>query len=171
MDFWQTTKLTELCGVLEHQDHVRLRNQLAILSETVAAAVATYGDSQQNVIEIHQLFFELRGKLWTHMFREEHGLYSSIGNIERNWVDPYCASSVIIGVIRGVRREHRHFRKSFRQIAELLSNYEISGNSGQRYVNLIHGFRNLESLKLKHMQKEEIVYRRALALERELRCK
>jgi iron-sulfur cluster repair protein YtfE (RIC family) len=141
------------------------------MSETAAAAVATYGDSQQNVIEIHQLFFKLRGKLWTHMFREEHGLYSSIGSIERNWVDPYCASSVIIRAIRVLRREHRHFRTSFRRIAELLSNYEIPVNSGQKYVNLVHAFRKLESLKSKHMQKEEIVYRRALALERELRCK
>jgi iron-sulfur cluster repair protein YtfE (RIC family) len=171
MDVWQAAKLTELCGVLEHQHHVRLRNQLAVMSETVAAAVATYGDSQQNVIETHQLFFKLRGKLWTHMFREEHGLYSSIGNIERNWVDLYRASSAPIRAIRVLRREHRYFRKSFRRIAELLSNYEIPANSGQKYVNLVHGFRKLESLKLKHMQKEEILYRRALALARELRRK
>jgi iron-sulfur cluster repair protein YtfE (RIC family) len=169
MDVWKSAKLAELCSSLENQDHVRLRNQLAVMSQSVAAAVATYGDSQLNVVQIHRIFFELRGRLWTHMFREEHGLFSSIGNIERNWVEPYCASSVMIRAIRAMRREHRYFRKSFRRIAELLCYYEIPVTRGQKYVNLVRGFHDLVSLKMKHMQKEEVMYRRALILERQRR--
>jgi hypothetical protein len=135
----------------------------------VATAVATYGDSQQHVREVNGIFFQLRERIWTHMFREEHGLYSSIVNLERNFVKPYCGSSILLRAIRAVRREHRGFRNSFRRIAELLGNYEISVNKGRPCVNLAHGFQELVSFKLKHMRNEEIVYSRALALERELR--
>jgi iron-sulfur cluster repair protein YtfE (RIC family) len=115
-DVWRTTKITDLCSYFEHDIHIRLRNQLATMTGVVAAAVATYADSQQNVREIYGIFFQLRERLWMHIFRGEHGLYSSIGNIERNWVKAYCRSSVILRPIRAVRREHRYFRKSFRRI-------------------------------------------------------
>ena len=103
------------------------------------------------------------------MFREEHGLYSSIVNIERKWAKPNCGSSIILAAIRAMRREHRHFRKLFRRVAELLGNYDIPVYSGQSYLNLVRDFQELESFKLKHMHKEQYVYSRALALERELR--
>jgi iron-sulfur cluster repair protein YtfE (RIC family) len=150
---WRKTHLADLCSYFEHDNHVQLRYQLAQITGIVATSVAKYGDSQEHVREINTIFFELRERLWTHIFREEHGLYSSIVNIERNWIRPYCRSSVILRAIRVMRREHRYFRKSFRRIAELLSNYEIPTNSGQSYANLVHGFQRLESLNLKHMQK------------------
>ncbi len=170
-DRWRKTKLADLCSYFEHDNHVQLRHQLAKLTGVVVTSVAKYGDSHEHVREIYRIFFQIRERLWTHIFREEHGLYSSIVNIERNWIKPICRSSVILHAIRAMRRDHRYFRKSFRQIAELLGNYEIPRNSGQSYVRLVHGFQRLESLKLEHIQKEDVVYSRALMVEKELRRK
>lgn len=161
-------KLLDLCSYFENDNHKRLRNQLGTMSGIVAAAVATYPDSRKNVREISRIFLQLRDRLWTHNFREEHGLYSSIKSIERNWVNSHYGSSIILSSIRALRREHQYFRESFRQIAKLLRNYEIPRHSGQTYVKLVRGFQQLESFKLKHMEKEEVVYSRALALESEL---
>jgi iron-sulfur cluster repair protein YtfE (RIC family) len=101
------------------------------------------------------------------MFREE-GFYNSIRNVEQNGVKPLCASSILIGAIRVLRREHRVFAKEFRQIANLLRDYAIPSNAGQKYRDLVHGFRELEAFKLQHMHKENIMYSRALAIEKQL---
>jgi iron-sulfur cluster repair protein YtfE (RIC family) len=141
------------------------------MAGTVAAAVATYGDSQQRIVEVHRIFPALREALWTHMFREEHGLYSSIVYLDENHIELSCPSGLVTRAIRAIRRDHRYFRSVFRRIAQLLDNYDIPVNSGQRYVNLVHGLRDLESSKLEHMKKEHLVYARALALERQIRRK
>lgn len=166
-DLCRRTELAVLCSNFEH-DHVRLRNQLGTMTGVVVTSIAKYGDSHGHVREIYELFFPLRENLWTHLFREEHGLYSSIVNIERNSLKPYCLSSLLVHAIRVIRREHRYFRKSFQRIADVLGNYNIPKNSGQTYVNLVRGFQELESFKLEHMQKEQVAYSRALALERRL---
>jgi iron-sulfur cluster repair protein YtfE (RIC family) len=167
-DLWRSTRLGALCSYLEHRDHIQLRNQLATMTGTVAAAVATYGDSDLNVLEINRVYYELRRNLWTHMFREEHGFYSSIRNVELHQVKAICASSILIGAIRVLRQEHRYFAKEFRRIAKLLRDYEIPLNAGQKYRDLVHGFRELEAFKLQHMKNENIVYSRALILEKQL---
>ena len=137
------------------------------MTGTVAAAVATYVDSDRNVLEINRVYYELRRNLWAHMFREE-GLYSSIRNVELHRVKPICASSILIGAIRVLRREHRYFAKEFRRIAKLLRDYEIPRYAGHKYRDLVHGFRELEAFKLQHMKNENIVYSRALAAEKQL---
>ena len=85
------------------------------------------------------------------MFREE-GLYSSICNVERHQVKAVCASGIVTGAIRVMKREHRHFAKAFRRIAKLLRDYQIPANAGQKYRDLVQGFRDLEAFKLQHMQ-------------------
>ena len=166
-DIWRRTKLVDLCSYLEHHDHIQLRNQLATMTGTVAAAVATYLDSDRNVLEINRIYYELRRNLWTHMFREE-GLYSSIRNVELHRVKAVCASGIVTGAIRVMKREHRYFAKAFRRIAVLLRDYKIPANAGQKYRDLVQGFRDLEAYKLQHMKHEDIMYSRALALEKQL---
>jgi iron-sulfur cluster repair protein YtfE (RIC family) len=166
-DAWPTKKLADLCSSFEHRDHAQLRNRLATITGAVAAAVATYGDSQHNILEIDRIYVEFRRKLWAHMFREE-GFYNSIRNVEQNRAKPFCASSILIGAIRVLRREHRCFAKEFRRIANLLRDYAIPISAGQKYRDLVHGFRELQAFKLQHMQKENILYSRALAIEKKL---
>jgi iron-sulfur cluster repair protein YtfE (RIC family) len=137
------------------------------MTATVAAAVATYVDSDRNVLEINRVYYELRRNLWAHMFREE-GLYRSIRNVELHQVKPFCGSSILIGAIRVLRQEHRYFAKELRRIAKLLRDYKIPSNAGQKYRDLVNGFRALEASKLQHMKNENIVYSRALALEKQL---
>jgi hypothetical protein len=67
---WRTTKLADVCSYFEHRDYVQMRNRLATLTGTVAAAVATYIDSQLNILEIDRLYVDLRRNLWAHMFRD-----------------------------------------------------------------------------------------------------
>jgi iron-sulfur cluster repair protein YtfE (RIC family) len=169
-DVWRSAKLADLCRYLEHHDHIQLRNLLAATTGTVAAAVARYGDSNHNVLEINRIYYELRRNLWTHMFREE-GLYSSICNVELDRVKAACASGIVTGAIHVVKREHRHFAKAFRRIALLLRDYQIPANAGQKFRDLVQDFRDLEAFKLKHMQHEDIMYTRALALEKQLMAK
>jgi regulator of cell morphogenesis and NO signaling len=166
-DVWRRKTLVDLCIYLEHHDHIQLRHQLAAITGTVAAAVAAYVDSDRNVLAINRVYYELRRNLWAHMFREE-GLYSSIRNVELHQVKPCCASSILIGTIRGLRREHRFFAEEFRRIAKLLRDYKIPSNAGQKYRDLVNGFRELEAFKLRHMKNENIVYSRALAAEKQL---
>jgi hypothetical protein len=64
-----------------------------------------------------------------------------------------------------IRREHRHIAKTFRRIASLLRGYDVPPNAGIRYRAPIVGFRELTLLKIQHVQKEVVVYFRALALE------
>ncbi len=160
-DVSRRTKLVDLCSYLEHHDHIQLRNQLALMTGAVAAAVATYGDSHPNVLEIDRIYVELRRSLWTHMFREEHGLYSSICNVELHRGKPCYAPGILTEAIRAMRREHRHFAEAFRRIAALLRGYELPANAGQKYRDLVQGFRNLEAFKLEHMRREDIMYSRA----------
>lgn len=167
IDLWRTVSLVELCSYLEHHDHVQLRKLMATTTSALAAAVARYLDSDRNVLEINRLYYELRRNLWTHMFREE-GLYSSISNVELHRVKAVCASGIVTGAIRVMRREHRHFAKAFRRIAVLLRDYQIPANAGQKYRDLVQGFRDLEAYKLQHMKHEDIMYSRALALEKQL---
>jgi iron-sulfur cluster repair protein YtfE (RIC family) len=144
MDFWQRTKLVDFCSYLEHHDHVQLRNLLATNTSTLAAAVARYSDSDRNIREINRIYYELRRNLWTHMFREE-GLYSSICNVERHRVKAVCSSGIVTGAIRVMNREHRQFAKAFQRIAKLLRGYQIPDNAGQKYRDLVQGFRDLEA--------------------------
>jgi iron-sulfur cluster repair protein YtfE (RIC family) len=137
------------------------------MTGAAAAAVATYGDSQHNILELDRIYVELRRNLWAHMFREE-GFYNSIRNVQLNRVKPFCASSILIGVIRALRREHRFFAKEFRRIANLLRDYAIPSNAGHKYRDLVLGFRDLEAFKLRHMRNENIMYSQALALEKKL---
>jgi len=167
MDFWRKTKLVDLCSYLEHHDHVQLRNILTTTTSILDAAVARYSDSDRNVLEINRIYYELRRNLWTHMFREE-GLYSSISNVELDRVKAVCASGIVTGAIRVMKREHRQFAKAFRRIAILLRGYQIPANAGQKYRDLVQGFRALEAYKLQHMKHEGIMYCRALAIEKQL---
>ena len=167
IDVWRRTNLVELCSYLEHHDHAQLRNLLAITTGTLAAAVARYADSDHNIREINRIYYELRRNLWTHMFREE-GLYSSICNVERHRVKAVCASGIVTGAIRVMKREHCHFANAFRRIDKLLRGYQIPANAGQKYRDLVQGFRDLEAYKLQHMRHEDIMYSRALALEKQL---
>lgn len=168
-DVWRRKALVDLCSDLEHHDHVQLRTQLATMTGTVAAALATYVDSDLNVLKINRLYLELRRNLWAHMFREE-GLYRSIRDVVLHHVKPVCAPSILIGAIRVLRREHRLFAKEFRRIAKLLREYEIPRHAGHKYRQLVHGVRELEAFKHRHMKNENIVYSRALAAEKQLMC-
>jgi iron-sulfur cluster repair protein YtfE (RIC family) len=67
-----------------------------------------------------------------------------------------------------MKREHRHFAKAFRRIAVLLRDYQIPANAGQKYRDLVQSFRDLEAYKLQHMKHEDIMYSRALSLEKQL---
>jgi iron-sulfur cluster repair protein YtfE (RIC family) len=77
-------------------------------------------------------------------------------------------SSILIGAIRALRREHRFFAKEFRRIAELVRDYTIPSNVGHKYRDLVLGFRDLEASKPRHMRNENIMYSQALALEKQL---
>ena len=167
-DAWGRTGLAELCSSLERRDHVELRNHLGTMTYKVAAAVATYGDSKPHVLEIDRIYAEFLRRLWVHMFREEHDLYTSIRNVEQAHAKPLFGSSILIGTMRAIRREHCHFAKALRRIAALLRGYELPRNAGHNYRELVQGFRELEAYKLRHMEDEAIVFSRALVLEKQL---
>lgn len=159
------TRLSDLCNSLEQDEHIKLRNHLATMSYRVAAASAAFGDSNRRILEIDRIYGDFRRRLWAHMFREDD-LYSSIRNLEGKYIKPLCGGSLLIGRIRAMRREHRHYAKVLRRIAVLLREYELPHNVPHTYRELIHGFRELEAFKLRHMESEVDLYSRALAFER-----
>jgi iron-sulfur cluster repair protein YtfE (RIC family) len=167
-DAWRRTGLADLCSSLERRDHVKLRNHLATMTYRVAAAAAIYCDSKPHVLEIDRIYAEFLRRLWVHMFREEHGIYTSIRNMDQARARPLRGSSILIDTIRASRREHRYFAKALRRIATLLRGYELPRNAGHKYRELVQGFRELEAYKLRHMENEGIVYSRALAIEQKL---
>jgi iron-sulfur cluster repair protein YtfE (RIC family) len=101
------------------------------------------------------------------MFRETN-LYNTIRKLEWEYIKPLHTASMLIGTIRAMRREHQYFTEALRRIAALLHEYELPQNATRAYRELVHGFRELEIFKRRHMENEVALYSRALAREEQL---
>lgn len=163
---WVAATLSEICDHAEHTDHVYLRRELSRLSGLIAAVVAAYGDSHRYMLEVQREFRACHRQALTHMFKEEHLLFSDIRRIEQTPVRPFYESGIVSGTIQIMQREHQCMRRTLRRIRMLTRDYKVPSNANDTFRDMLVGMRNLENYVRQHMQNEDdILFSRAVALE------
>ena len=119
MDVWTNSSSEEIIGhVIEHY-HRPLQEELRSLAPYVTKVSRVHGANHPELVQVYELFSELKRELLEHTAKEEATSFPLILTLENN---PEVENKAeIIEVIRELEKEHDHAGNILKQIRAITS--------------------------------------------------
>jgi regulator of cell morphogenesis and NO signaling len=163
---WASARLTALCDHIEQTHHTYLRGELPRLTDLIARVVNAHGEAHPELLELKQVFAELRGELEPHMFKEEHILFPAIRQLEQGAGPASFPFGSVANPIRVMEHEHDNAGRALSQIRTITKDFAVPAGACNTYRAMLDGLRQLETDMHQHVHKENnILFPRANKLE------
>jgi regulator of cell morphogenesis and NO signaling len=160
--------LGELVDHVVETHHAYLRRELprlAVLSDKVSAAHAT---AHPELLELHDVFADLKGDLELHMLKEEKVLFPLIKKLEAATMSGLTDASVS-NPIHMMEHEHASAGHALQRMRALTGGYAAPPDACASYHALLQGMADLEADLHQHVHKENnVLFARASALEADM---
>jgi regulator of cell morphogenesis and NO signaling len=150
--------LTQLADHIEQTHHQYLKRELPRLSPLVEKIAAKHGPTNENLVQLSQVFAAFREELESHMVKEERILFPLIRQIDANATSAggfHCGS--IDNPIRVMELEHQHAGDAMEQMRELTDGYTAPADACNTYRAVMQSLAEIETDMHQHVHKENNV--------------
>lgn len=163
---WLSAPLAELCDHIEQTHHAYLKEELPLLTETVARVVEAHGENHPELAAVQEVYTSLRAELEPHMFKEEQVLFPAIRQLEQYAGDATFPFGTVNNPIRMMEQEHDDAGDALSRIHTLTRDYAVPEDACNTYRAMLARLRQLERDMHQHVHKENsILFPRAIELE------
>jgi regulator of cell morphogenesis and NO signaling len=163
---WSTATLTELADHIQTTHHEYMKIELPRLDLNLRKIAAKHGPHNLNLVELLDVFLELRAEYEQHAMKEERILFPLIRRMESGDVHAgqHCGS--INNPIRVMMMEHDHAGAALVRMRELTDGYTAPSDACNTYRATMDALSQLEQDLHRHVHKENsILFPRAVELE------
>ncbi len=166
---WTTAPLTDLCDHIVHTHHEFLRSELPRLEKMAHRVVQVHGEAHPELVQIRDVFLELRAELEPHMMKEEGVLFPAIRQLETASTQLHFPFGTVVNPIRMMEHEHDTAGNAIGRLRELTNQFEPPSEACNTYRAFFDGLHELETDLHVHIHKENnILFPRAAQLEQEM---
>ena len=174
IDGYEHWTLSSIIDNIVENHHTYVEQRLPVIKEYLSKVVSVYKDERPELVEIDAIFKKSSGELAMHMKREELILFPFIKKMENASRD-----NITIGVSRfgGVKEiiarmddEHDEEEREMERVKELSNNFALPEDACGSYTivySLLEEF--YEDLRTHVYKETKILFKRAMALEEELK--
>ena len=167
---WSKRTMTELCDHIIERHHEWLRRELPRMEFMAQKVARVHGERHPEMLQVAQVFQELKDEMMMHMHKEEEVLFPLIRKMEETSRRPqfHCGTlSMPIGVME---EEHENAGHALARMRELTHDYVPPADSCNTFRALLSTLEELESDMHEHVHKENnILFPAAQQRESELR--
>lgn len=146
----RTMVTLDLVAHVVERHHGTLRAALPFLGPLAAKVASVHGEHNPKLVELHEVFLDLRDTLEAHLDREEEALFQHLAS-------PAPDSARIEREIAAARREHFEVRAALCRIRELADDFTAPAWACSSYRKLLSELRALEDEALRHVLVENHV--------------
>lgn len=158
--------LTGLCDHIEATHHAYLKQELPRLDQMTEKVARVHGDKESRLLEIRNLFIELRSELEPHMFKEEKILFPMIRQLESSETLTEFHCGTVKNPIRQMEHEHDHAGDALARIRSAADDFVLPQWACNTYRAMLDGLHELEGNMHQHVHKENnVLFPKAAQLE------
>jgi regulator of cell morphogenesis and NO signaling len=168
---WTSAPLSALIRHILDTHHTYLRGALPKLSQLVLNAAPVAGSDQDEVLlEIAQVYRDLRSELESHMWKEEMVLFPLIEGLKSAEATGQPAPASHCGSVRNpirvMQNEHGNAKHALTELRRLTGGFIAPAGASTNFRNLLAGLAELETDLYSHIHLEDdILFPRAGELE------
>ena len=166
----QQMTLTNICDSIEKTHHAYVRDAAPRLSMMAEKVASVHGGNHPEMIEVAEIFGQVREELTSHMFKEEKVLFPAIRQMEAGdgFAASHCGS--IMNPIHVMEMEHESAGGALEKMRQLTGNYTPPADACNTFRALLSGLEEFEKDLHQHVHKENnVLFPRAIMLEEKLR--
>jgi|SRR5581483_10928484 len=163
---WSKASLTELADHIEQTHHTYMRAELPRLETNLRKIAAKHGPHNPKLVELLDVFLELRAEYEQHAMKEERILFPLVRRMDSGdaLAGQHCGS--IQNPIRVMMMEHDHAGAALARMRELTDGYSAPADACNTYRATMDALAQLEQDLHRHVHKENsILFPRAAELE------
>ncbi|MCZ0703708.1 regulator of cell morphogenesis and NO signaling [Natronobacillus azotifigens] len=159
---WENASYRDLIDHIIQKHHSYLNEELPNLSPYVTRLLRVHGADQPHLVQIHQLFHELKVELEQHLIQEETEDFPLILEIEENRSKENVAK--LQKVVGNLESDHSHAGALLKELREVTNNFTPPANACGTYRLVYQRLEDLESNMFQHIHLENnILFPRAVA--------
>jgi len=160
---------TELCDHIESTHHHFLRQHLPTISVHAERVAMVHGEREPHLIEIREIFQELRKELEPHLLKEEQILFPLIRTLDESTNLPLVHCGSVKNPIRAMFIEHQSAGAAIAKLRDLANSYSPPSHACNTYRALYGELALFEKDTHEHIHKENhVLFVKAQEIERNL---
>jgi regulator of cell morphogenesis and NO signaling len=163
---WSNSPLTKLCSHIQSTHHRYLRQALPRLGSLIDQVVSAHGERHPELVEVRQIFIDLRAELEPHMLKEERVLFPAIQQLEEEAGRRVFPFGHVENPISVMEDEHDSAGRALDRLRKLTCGFTSPADTCPTYQVMLCCLENLEHDIHQHVHKENnILFPRAQALQ------
>lgn len=140
--------------IIEHvinQYHRPLEEELSLLSPYVTKVARVHGGGHEELLRVHELFFELKKEMLEHTAKEEESVFPLLLKLE----DPAVENrEEIISYIQELEKEHDHAGAILKELRDITSDFAPPADACGSYRLVYKRLEDLEGQTFMHVHLE-----------------
>lgn len=141
-------------NIIEHvinQYHRPLKEELSLLSPYVTKVARVHGGSHEELLRVHDLFFELKKEMLEHTAKEEESVFPLLLKLENPAVEN---REEIISYIQELEKEHDHAGAILKELRDITSDFAPPADACGSYRLVYKRLEDLEGQTFMHVHLE-----------------
>jgi regulator of cell morphogenesis and NO signaling len=152
MKIWLNSSSKEIIHHIIHHYHQPLREELSALSPYVTKIARVHGERHPELLQVHELFYQLKKELTEHTLKEEAESFPLILTLEKNPDEENRAE--IIDTIKELEKEHDFAGTILKKLREITVDYHLPQDACGTYTLVFRRLEALESDTFMHVHLE-----------------
>lgn len=166
---WSGSPVSDLIDHIEGTHHAYLKRELPRLSRLSEKVAGVHGDRAPELIELMNVFRELRHEIEQHTLKEEMVLFPYIRSLESQTTAQGPPFGTVANPIRCMESEHEDAGRALTRMRELTGEYVAPPDACASWKALVGGLKALDQDLRIHIHKENsILFPKALLLEKDV---
>ncbi|GLB58879.1 iron-sulfur cluster repair di-iron protein [Cytobacillus sp. NCCP-133] len=148
---WTKSSSVDIIEYVINQYHRPLEEELSQLSPYVTKVARVHGAGHEELLRVHELFFELKRELLEHTAKEEESVFPLLLKLE----DPPADNrEEIISYIQELEKEHDHAGAILKELREITSDFVPPSDACGSYRLVYKRLEDLEGQTFMHVHLE-----------------
>lgn len=161
MEVWTETGSAELIEHIKNKYHRELEEELKLMSPYVTKVAKVHGDRHEELLKVHELFYELKKELLEHTAKEEAAVFPLL--LELDDADQEKRSEMI-AEIKELEKEHDHAGSILKKLREITADFNPPLDACGTYRLVYKRLEALEAHTFMHVHLENnILFPRYIA--------
>ncbi|WP_394136724.1 iron-sulfur cluster repair di-iron protein [Cytobacillus oceanisediminis] len=148
---WTASTSEDIIEHVINQYHRPLEEELSLLSPYVTKVARVHGGSHEELLRVHDLFFELKKEMLEHTAKEEESVFPLLLKLE----DPAVENrEEIISYIQELEKEHDHAGAILKELRDITSDFAPPADACGSYRLVYKRLEDLEGQTFMHVHLE-----------------
>ena len=161
MEVWTDTSSADLIEHIKNKYHRELEEELKLMSPYVTKVAKVHGDRHEELLKVHELFYELKKELLEHTAKEEATVFPLL--LQLDTADEEKRSEMIAEITE-LEKEHDHAGSILKQLREITADFNPPLDACGTYRLVYKRLEALEAHTFMHVHLENnILFPRYIA--------